>query len=99
MKQLLVAVLLGITSLAQAQKIKVLNSITNEPIVGASLKKGDKIIAISNERGEFPLKEKGEFTVIALGFKAAKTKGETSPIFLEESTQTLESVVVTASKV
>jgi outer membrane receptor protein involved in Fe transport len=98
MKQLLIAVLLGITSLAQAQKIKVLNSITNEPIVGASLKKGDKIISISNERGEFQVKEKGEFTVTALGFKAAKTIGETSPIFLEESTQTLESVVVTASR-
>ena len=98
MKQLFIAVLLGITSLAQAQKIKVLNSITNEPIVGASLKKGDKIISISNERGEFQVKEKGEFTVTALGFKAAKTIGETSPIFLEESTQTLESVVVTASR-
>ncbi|MEN9961218.1 MAG: hypothetical protein RL045_1471 [Bacteroidota bacterium] len=98
MKQLLIAVLLGITSLAQAQKIKVLNSITNEPIVGASLKKGDKTISISNERGEFQVKEKGEFTVMALGFKAAKTTGETSPIFLEESTQTLESVVVTASR-
>lgn len=98
MKQLLVVLLLGITSLAQAQKIKVLNSITNEPIVGASLKKGDKTISISNERGEFQVKEKGEFTVTALGFKAAKTTGETSPIFLEESTQTLESVVVTASR-
>ena len=98
MKQLLIAVLLGITSFAQAQKIKVLNSITNEPIVGASLKKGDKTISISNERGEFQVKEKGEFTVTALGFKAAKTTGETSPIFLEESTQTLESVVVTASR-
>ncbi|MFD3293283.1 TonB-dependent receptor [Aquirufa sp. KTFRIE-69F] len=98
MKQLLIAVLIGITSLAQAQKIKVLNSITNEPIVGASLKKGDKTISISNERGEFQVKEKGEFTVTALGFKAAKTTGETSPIFLEESTQTLESVVVTASR-
>ena len=98
MKQLLIAVLLGITSLAQAQKIKVLNSITNEPIVGASLKKGDKTISISNERGEFQVKEKGEFTVTALGFKATKTTGETSPIFLEESTQTLESVVVTASR-
>ena len=98
MKQLLVVLLLGITSLAQAQKIKVLNSITNEPIVGASLKKGDKTISISNERGEFQVKEKGEFMVTALGFKAAKTTGETSPIFLEESTQTLESVVVTASR-
>ncbi|UAJ13907.1 TonB-dependent receptor domain-containing protein [Aquirufa lenticrescens] len=98
MKQLFIAVLLGITSLAQAQKIKVLNSITNEPIVGASLKKGDKTISISNERGEFQVKEKGEFTVTALGFKATKTTGETSPIFLEESTQTLESVVVTASR-
>ena len=98
MKQLLVVLLLGITSLAQAQKIKVLNSITNEPIVGASLKKGDKTISISNERGEFQVKEKGEFTVTAFGFKAAKTTGETSPIFLEESTQTLESVVVTASR-
>ncbi len=98
MKQLFIVVLLGITSLAQAQKIKVLNSITNEPIVGASLKKGDKTISISNERGEFQVKEKGEFTVTALGFKAAKTTGETSPIFLEESTQTLESVVVTASR-
>jgi outer membrane receptor protein involved in Fe transport len=98
MKQLLIAVLLGITSLAQAQKIKVLNSITNEPIVGASLKKGGKTISISNERGEFQGNEKGEFTVTALGFKAAKTTGETSPIFLEESTQTLESVVVTASR-
>ena len=98
MKQLLVVLLLGITSLAQAQKIKVLNSITNEPIVGASLKKGDKTISISNERGEFQVKEKGEFTVTALGFKAAKTTGETSPIFLDESTQTLESVVVTASR-
>lgn len=90
--------LLGITSLVHAQKIKVLHSITNEPIVGASLKKGDKTISISNERGEFQVKEKGEFTVTALGFKAAKTTGETSPIFLEESTQTLESVVVTASR-
>ncbi len=98
MKQLFIVVLLGITSLAQAQKIKVLNSITNEPIVGASLKKGDKTISISNERGEFQVKEKGEFTVTALGFKATKTTGETSPIFLEESTQTLESVVVTASR-
>ncbi len=98
MKQLLIAVLLGITSLAQAQKIKVLNSITNEPIVGASLKKGDKTISISNERGEFQGKEMGEFTVTALGFKATKTTGETSPIFLEESIQTLESVVVTASR-
>ena len=98
MKQLFIAVLLGITSLAHAQKIKVLHSITNEPIVGASLKKGDKTISISNERGEFQVKEKGEFTVTALGFKAAKTTGETSPIFLEESTQTLESVVVTASR-
>ena len=98
MKQLFIAVLLGITSLAHAQKIKVLNSITNEPIVGASLKKGDKTISISNERGEFQVKEKGEFTVTALGFKAAKTTGETSPIFLEESAQTLESVVVTASR-
>ena len=98
MKKLLVVLLLSITSLAQAQKIKVLNSITNEPIVGASLKKGDKTISISNERGEFQVKEKGEFTVTALGFKAAKTTGETSPIFLEESTQTLESVVVTASR-
>ena len=98
MKQLLIAVLLGITSFAQAQKIKVLNSITNEPIVGASLKEGDKTISISNERGEFQVKEKGEFTVTALGFKATKTIGEKSPIFLEESTQTLESVVVTASR-
>ena len=98
MKQLLIAVLLGITSLAQAQKIKVLNSITNEPIIGASLKKGNKTISISNERGEFQVKEKEEFTVTALGFKATKTNGETSPIFLEESTQTLESVVVTASR-
>lgn len=97
MKQLLIALLLGITTLAQAQKIKVLNSITNEPILGASLKKGDKIISISNERGEFDLKEKGEFTVSALGFKSAKTKAE-STIFLEEATQTLESVVVTASR-
>jgi len=98
MKQLFIAVLLGITSLAHAQKIKVLNSITNEPIVGASLKKGDKTISISNERGEFQVKEKGQLTVMALGFKAAKTTGETSPIFLEESAQTLESVVVTASR-
>ncbi|MFM6913592.1 MAG: TonB-dependent receptor plug domain-containing protein, partial [Aquirufa sp.] len=98
MKQLFIAMLLGITSLAHAQKIKVLNSITNEPIVGASLKKGDKTISISNERGEFQVNEKGEFTVTALGFKVTKTTGETSPIFLEESTQTLESVVVTASR-
>lgn len=97
MKQIILGFLLCITSIAQAQ-IKVLNSITNEPIVGASLKKGDKTISISNERGEFQVKEKGEFTVTALGFKAAKTTGETSPIFLEESTQTLESVVVTASR-
>ncbi|MHA8065568.1 TonB-dependent receptor domain-containing protein [Aquirufa sp. ROCK2-A2] len=97
MKQIILGLLLCITSVAQAQ-IKVLNSITNEPIVGASLKKGDKTISISNERGEFQVKEKGEFTVTALGFKAAKTTGETSPIFLEESTQTLESVVVTASR-
>jgi iron complex outermembrane receptor protein len=97
MKKVLIALLLAITTLAQAQKIKVLHSITNEPILGASLKKGDKIISISNERGEFDLKEKGEFTVSALGFKSAKTKAE-STIFLEEATQTLESVVVTASR-
>jgi iron complex outermembrane receptor protein len=97
MKQLLAAVLICLTSLAHAQKIKVLNSVTNEPIIGASLKKGDKIVSISNERGEFDVKENGEFTVSALGFKTAITKAE-STIFLEEATQTLESVVVTASR-
>ena len=97
MKKIILGLLLCFTSAAQAQ-IKVLNSITNEPIVGASLKKGDKTISISNERGDFQVKEKGEFTVRALGYKAAKITGETSPIFLEESTQTLESVVVTASR-
>ena len=97
MKKIILGLLLCYTSAAQAQ-IKVLNSITNEPIVGASLKKGDKTISISNERGDFQVKEKGEFTVRALGYKAAKITGETSPIFLEESTQTLESVVVTASR-
>jgi outer membrane receptor protein involved in Fe transport len=97
MKKIILGLLLCFTSAAQAQ-IKVLNSITNEPIVGASLKKGDKTISISNERGDFQVKEKGEFTVRALGYKAAKITGETSPIFLEESSQTLESVVVTASR-
>jgi iron complex outermembrane receptor protein len=97
MKQLLATVLICLTSLAHAQKTKVLNSVTNEPIIGASLKKGDKIVSISNERGEFDVKEKGEFTVSALGFKTKKTKAE-SLIFLEEATQTLESVVVTASR-
>jgi iron complex outermembrane receptor protein len=97
MKQLLLAVFVCITTLAHAQKIKVLNSITNEPIVGASLKKGDKIISISNERGEFDVKEKGEFTVFALGFKTANTTAERA-IFLEEASQTLASVVVTASR-
>jgi len=97
MKQVLFVMFMLLTSSAFAQKIKVLNSVTNEPIVGASLKKGDKIISISNERGEFDLKEKGEFTVSALGFKPTKTNAE-SIIFLEEATQTLESVVVTASR-
>ena len=96
MKQIILGLLLCIASVAQAQ-IRVLNSITNEPIVGASLKKGDKTISISNERGEFQVKEKGEFTVSALGFKTAKISGA-NLIFLEESTQTLESVVVTASR-
>lgn len=84
---------------AQQNTVKVLNAITNEPIVGASLKQGSKIISISNERGEFRLSTiSGEFEVSSLGFVSQKLDKLASPIFLEESSQNLDAVVVTASR-
>lgn len=84
---------------SQQSTVKVLNAITNEPIVGASLKQGSKIISISNERGEFKIQSpSGEFEVSSMGFVSQKLNPLTSPIFLEESFQNLETVVVTASR-
>ena len=83
---------------AQVPVIKVLNAVTNEPIIGASVKNGQKTIALSNERGELQLKEQGDFAISALGFKAKKISGKEEIVFLEEATYTLESVVVTASR-
>ena len=91
--------LLSFVANAQQHTVKVLNAITNEPIVGASLKQGSKIISISNERGEFRLSTiSGEFEVSSLGFVTQKVNKLASPILLEESTQNLDAVVVTASR-
>lgn len=91
--------LLSFVANAQQNTVKVLNAITNEPIVGASLKQGSKIISISNERGEFRLSAiSGEFEVSSLGFVTQKGNKLASPILLEESTQNLDAVVVTASR-
>ena len=100
MKSLFVAMLLFLAAIAHAQVpvIKVLNAVTNEPIIGASVKNGQKTIALSNERGELQLKEQGDFAISALGFKAKKISGKEEIVFLEEATYTLESVVVTASR-
>ena len=100
MKSLFVAMLLLGAAIAHAQVpvIKVLNAVTNEPIIGASVKNGQKTIALSNERGELQLKEQGDFAISALGFKAKKISGKEEIVFLEEATYTLESVVVTASR-
>ena len=65
--------LLSFVANAQQNTVKVLNAITNEPIVGASLKQGSKIISITNERGEFRLSAiLGEFEVSSLGFVTQK---------------------------
>ena len=100
MKSLFIAMLLLGAAIAHAQVpvIKVLNAVTNEPIIGASVKNGQKTIALSNERGELQLKEQGDFAISALGFKAKKISGKEEIVFLEEATYTLESVVVTASR-
>ena len=91
--------LLAFVANAQQHTMKVLNAITNEPIVGASLKQGSKIISISNERGEFSTSAiSGEFEVSSLGYVTKKVNKLASPILLEESTQNLDAVVVTASR-
>ncbi len=91
--------LLSFVANAQQNTVKVLHAITNEPIVGASLKQGSKIISISNERGEFKLSAlNGEFEVSSLGFVSQKVNKLAAPILLEESTQNLDAVVVTASR-
>ena len=96
---LFMGLLLSFAANAQQFTVKVLNAITNEPIVGASLKQGSKIISISNERGEFSTSAiSGEFEVSSLGYVTKKVSKLTSPIFLEESTQNLDAVVVTASR-
>jgi outer membrane receptor protein involved in Fe transport len=96
---LFMGLLLAFVANAQQNNVKVLNAITNEPIVGASLKQGSKIISISNERGEFRFSENiGEFEVSSLGFVTKKVNKVVSPILLEESTQNLDAVVVTASR-
>ena len=91
--------LLAFVANAQQHTMKVLNAITNEPIVGASLKQGSKIISISNERGEFSTSAiSGEFEVSSLGYVTKKVNNLASPILLDESTQNLDAVVVTASR-
>ncbi len=91
--------LLSFVANSQQYTVKVLNSITNEPIVGASLKQNSKVIAISNERGEFKIgATSGEYEVSSLGFMAKKVTNFKDPILLEESTQNLDAVVVTASR-
>ncbi len=100
MKSIFLAILLLVVGIAQAQLpvIKIVDAITNEPIFGARVCKGGKIIALSNERGEIHLKEQGDFDIHALGFKSLKISGNEPYIFLEEAILTLESVVVTASR-
>jgi outer membrane receptor protein involved in Fe transport len=96
---LFMGMLLSFAANSQQYAVKVLNSITNEPIVGASLKQNSKVISISNERGEFKLgATSGEFEVSSLGFVAKKVTNFQAPILLEESTQNLDAVVVTASR-
>ncbi|MEY4273295.1 MAG: hypothetical protein RL638_243, partial [Bacteroidota bacterium] len=61
---LFMGMLLSFAANSQQNAVKVLNSITNEPIVGASLKQNSKVIAISNERGEFKISAtSGEYEV------------------------------------
>ena len=96
---LFMGLLLAFVANAQQHTMKVLNAITNEPIVGASLKQGSKIISISNERGEFSISAiSGEFEVSSLGYVTKKVNNLASPILLDESTQNLDAVVVTASR-
>ncbi|MEN9958812.1 MAG: hypothetical protein RLZZ474_1056, partial [Bacteroidota bacterium] len=91
--------LLSFAANSQQYAVKVLNSITNEPLVGASLKQNSKVIAISNERGEFKIgATSGEYEVSSLGFMAKKVTNFKAPILLEESMQNLDAVVVTASR-
>ncbi|MFM7019315.1 MAG: TonB-dependent receptor plug domain-containing protein, partial [Aquirufa sp.] len=96
---LFMGMLLSFAANSQQYAVKVLNSITNEPIVGASLKQNSKVISISTERGEFTISAtSGEYEVSSLGFKAKKVTNFQAPILLEESTQNLDAVVVTASR-
>ncbi|MHA8102852.1 TonB-dependent receptor [Aquirufa nivalisilvae] len=105
MKAIIIALfcLLSIASNAQQRTYKLLNSITQEPIIGASLIQSNKIIALSNERGEFlinSLQPTDEYVISSLGFQALTLKGAdfNSIMQLEEASLDLATVVVTASR-
>ncbi|MHA8072632.1 TonB-dependent receptor [Aquirufa ecclesiirivi] len=105
MKALYLAIfcLLALASNAQQRAYKILNAITQEPIIGASLSHSNKIIALSNERGEFLLSSihaTDEYLISSLGFQSLKMKGSDlkSVIHLEEASLDLATVVVTASR-
>ncbi|MHA8061918.1 TonB-dependent receptor [Aquirufa beregesia] len=95
--------LLALASNAQQHTYKILHAITQEPIIGASLTHSNKIIALSNEHGEFilsALHASEEYVISSLGFQAIKKKGSElkSIIQLEEASLDLATVVVTASR-
>ena len=95
--------LLALASNAQQRTFKILNANTQEPIIGASLSHDNKIIALSNERGEFVLRSlqsSEEYVISSLGFQALKLKGTdfNSIIQLEEASTDLTAVLVTASR-
>ncbi|CAM3501266.1 TonB-dependent receptor [Aquirufa ecclesiirivi] len=95
--------LLVLASNAQQHTFKILNTITQEPIIGASLSHSNKIIALTNERGEFILSSiqaTDDYQISSLGFQSLKMKGSDlkSVIHLEEASLDLATVVVTASR-
>ncbi|MHA8086813.1 TonB-dependent receptor [Aquirufa sp. Wall-65K1] len=105
MKAMIIALfcLLSLASNAQVYTYKILHASTQEPIIGASLTHSNKIIALSNERGEFVVKAilaNEEYIISSLGFQAVRLKGkEFNPVIqVQEASLDLATVVVTASR-
>lgn len=90
----------------QAQNIKVLNSVTKEPIIGVAIYNIDKSKSIiTNFRGEADISEFSNTEDIYLKHLSHLLKtitkqslGNTNTVFLEANTQGLEEIVISASK-
>lgn len=105
MKALFLAVIsmLSLASYAQIGTYKILNASTQEPIIGASCLRDNRLIALSNERGEFisqRFQSQEEYVFSALGYKSLRLKGDAIPsiIQMEEASLDLAAVIVTASR-